>query len=152
MLIQTLEQFTASAGTVPPRIKLESKMQLVRQHRELDIRCPEIRRAALGFDALIPALLQFSQENHFIKFDPWDRTIQIKQFPSALVVYQYNPYRDIKNRQATGQKPAVPAAGTKPMDFLDWETFPENEHYLVWTSTGGRSNCPRTFNCGVFGL
>ncbi|NTV52938.1 MAG: DUF4922 domain-containing protein [Candidatus Firestonebacteria bacterium] len=140
MLIQTLPEFSDAVGTRnfftdQPSMAFQTALELIRLHRELDVTRPEVAAAGLSLAKLIAPLLMVSNEIRFIKFDPWDTTILIKSFPGSRVVYQYNPFRDPANRSAAGQRPA-PAPNQKS-DFLAWETFPENEHYLAWTSPAG---------------
>jgi ATP adenylyltransferase/5',5'''-P-1,P-4-tetraphosphate phosphorylase II len=140
MLIQTIQQYSEAFNTLhffkdQPTPAFQTALELIRQNRELAISHPEVQNVGLDVDSLIAPLLLFSHENRFIKFDPLEPTIVIKSFPASRVVYQYNPYRDPANRQAGGQRPA-PVPGQKT-DFLAWETFPENEHFLVWTSPAG---------------
>lgn len=142
MRIRTLHEFAAeiasSECSAPLRDeRFEKALTLVRQNRQLDLLHSEIREARLPPAALIQALLEFSAQNRFLKFNPWDPTIVVKEFPPSFMTYQYNPYRDIRNRRASGQQAAPPSAGKKT-DFLAWETFPENEHFLVWTAATGR--------------
>lgn len=137
MLIQSLAEFSDYA---PPSVvsspELNLALQLIRDHRALDIRSETIQSAGLTLQIMLQALLIISRENHFIKYDPWDATIEVKQFSGAIPVFLYNPHRDPGNRHAEGQKTAAPSG--RPTDFLSWETFPENEHYLIWTSGAGR--------------
>jgi hypothetical protein len=140
MLIQTLPEFSAALDTVrffkdQPSMAFQTALELIRLHRELDVAHAEVTGAGLSLSKLIAPLLMVSNEIRFIKFDPWDATILIKSFPGSRVVYQYNPFRDPANRSASGQRPA-PVPGQKS-DFLAWETFPENEHYLAWKSPAG---------------
>ncbi len=137
MLIQSLAEYTDYA---PPSVisspELNLALQLIRDHRALDVRSEAIQNAGLTLQVMLQALLLISRENRFIKYDPWDATIEVKQFPGAFPVFLYNPHRDPGNRHAEGQQaPAQP--GRRP-DFLSWETFPDNEHYLIWTTAAGR--------------
>jgi|GEM_PF-6878226 len=142
MRIDTLSEFTDRTLNAKPLVSAgtpqadQAALALISRRQQLDLNQPEARE--LGWGVLVPALLAYSRENKFIKFDPWDNGILIKQFDETQVLYQYNPFRDPKNRQASGQKAAPPAPGSKPPDFLAWETFPENEHYLVWTAASGQ--------------
>ncbi len=140
MLIQTIQQFSEVSHALQffkdqPGKAFQAGLELIRAQRELDVRSAEVKTAGLDVSTLIAPLLLFSSEIHFIKFDPFEPNILIKSFPGSRVVYQYNPHRDPANRQAGGQRPA-PVPGQKT-DFLAWETFPENEHYLAWTSPSG---------------
>ncbi len=103
---------------------------LIRKHLALNLGHQGVMNAKLNLAVLINALLQVSRENGFIKYDAFDKTIQVKAFDHSPVIYQYNPYRDPANRRAEGQ-PVSKKPGRKT-DFLAWETFPENEHYLIW--------------------
>jgi hypothetical protein len=139
MLIQTLPEFSETVDALrffkdQPSMAFQTALELIRLHRELDVAHPEVVGAGLSLAKLIAPLLMVSNEIRFIKFDPWDPTILIKSFPDSRVLYQYNPFRDPANRLARGQRPA-PAPGK--CDFLAWETFPENEHYLAWKSPAG---------------
>jgi len=141
MRIATIQEFAVEIFQGAPSDAVRDErfagaMDLICRHQRLDLNLSEVRDAALDLDVLIPALLAFSKANNFIKFDPWDPTILVKEFPPSLIAYQYNPFRDIRNRQASGQK-AAPVPGKRP-DFLDWETFPDAEHYLIWTAASGR--------------
>lgn len=140
MLIRSLREYADEVQAAPTPFDADPRfaaaLDLVRRERVLDLRSPEVHARGLALEALLPALLAFSLESRFIKFDPWDRTIEVKELPPSCLVYQYNPFRDIRNRQADGQK-AVTRPGQK-VDFLAWETFPESEHYLVWTAATGR--------------
>jgi hypothetical protein len=140
MLIQTLPEFSEAADTVrffkdQPSMAFQTGLELIRLHRELDVAHAEVAAAGLSLAKLIAPLLMVAHEIRFLKFDPWDPTILVKSFPGSRVVYQYNPFRDPANRSASGQRPA-PVPGQKS-DFLAWETFPENEHYLAWKSPAG---------------
>jgi ATP adenylyltransferase/5',5'''-P-1,P-4-tetraphosphate phosphorylase II len=138
MLIQTLKDYAPCASPENGQDgNSQTARSLITGSQQLDLADSQVQEHALTLRELVPALLAHSQENHFIKFDPWDPCILIKCFPPSVVVYQYNPFRDAKNRQATGQKAATSPMG-KPPDFLAWETFPQNEHYLVWSSSSGR--------------
>jgi len=139
MLIRTLQEFAAkpNCSELARDACYPAVLNLIRENQQVDLLHPDVVKAGWPLAVVIRALLDFSAENHFIKFNPWDPTIVIKRFPPSLIAYQYNPYRDARNRQATGQKAAPPAAGKRP-DFLDWETFPDAEHYLIWTASSGR--------------
>ncbi len=141
MLIRPIADFAASAKEILQRQsggeKYLAACRRLREQRTLDTAGKEARGDGLAWPDLVSALLAVSAENHFIKYDPWDPGILIKSFHGSLVLYQYNPYRDVKNRHADGQKPADPRGGAQP-DFLAWETFPENEHFLIWTAASGK--------------
>ncbi len=140
MLLQSMQEYAAAAGVqapaLPPGERFAQALTALRRQCELDLSRPEFQAAGLGLADFLPALLALAQEIHFLKYDPWDPTIRIKSFPPSRVVYQYNPFRDPRNRQASGQQAAA-APGERP-DFLAWETFPDNEHYFIWTTPGGR--------------
>ncbi len=137
MRIQPLSQYV-SEPTFPPAEarSLDLAEALIREHRALDLRLQSVQDSGLPLAVWLEALLRYSRAARFVKYDPWDASIVVKSFPGSPVVALYNPFRDPGNRHATGQRPA-PAGGGKP-DFLAWETFPENEHYLVWTAASGR--------------
>ncbi|MEW6516559.1 MAG: DUF4922 domain-containing protein [candidate division FCPU426 bacterium] len=137
MTTQTLSEF-ASRATFPPADPDHLKLaeSLIREHRALDLRLQSVADSGLPLAVWLEALLRYSRAAHFVKYDPWDASIVVKSFPPSPLVALYNPFRDPANRHAEGQRPA-PAAGAKP-DFLAWESFPENEHYLVWTAASGR--------------
>lgn len=103
---------------------------LIRKHAALNLEHQGVMNAKLNLAVLINALLQVSRDNGFIKYDAFDSTIQVKAFDSSPVIYQYNPFRDPANRCANGQ--AASKTKGRKTDFLAWETFPENEHYLIW--------------------
>jgi hypothetical protein len=136
-MIQPLSKFVSEPTFSPadPRA-LELAESLIREHRALDLRLQTVQDSGLPLAVWLEALLRYSRAVRFVKYDPWDGSIVVKSFPESPVVALYNPFRDPGNRHATGQRPAA-AAGAKP-DFLAWETFPENEHYLVWTAASGR--------------
>ncbi|MBN1596153.1 DUF4922 domain-containing protein [candidate division FCPU426 bacterium] len=138
MIMQTLSEYAPEYKSYTRHTSTEFQLalDLIREHRALDLRRRAVVRVKLSLEVLIQALLAFSRERGFIKYDPWDPTIQIKHFKHHVVAYQYNPYREPANRHADGQKPAANQA--QRMDFLAWETFPENEHFLVWTASSGR--------------
>lgn len=136
MLIRTMEEFSPPPSLRATPQQFQAAVDLIRDHQHVDLESPAVKSAELTLEILIPAMLSFSRDGHFIKYDPYDPTIIVKQFPDSPVCYQYNPFRDPANRQANGQRPA-PTAGKKT-DFLDWETFPQNEHFLIWTARSGR--------------
>lgn len=138
MIIQTLAEYAGRHSYHKYQdTELAIALDLIRAHRALILNLQAISEAKLSLETMLHALLIFSEENYFIKYDPWDATIRIKQFSEApQLVFQYNPFRDPANRHADGQK-AKTTTGQKT-DFLDWETFPASEHYLIWAAPSGR--------------
>lgn len=116
-------------------LDLDIAKTLVQKHPALPLSHHGIRTAKLGLEVMISALLDLSHENGFVKYDAFAPTIQIKSFDHSHIIYQYNPFRDPGNRRATGQ-PLKTTSGKK-VDFLAWETFPKNEHYLIWQAESG---------------
>src|SRR5512142_1947080 len=75
MLLRTLRSFAAEvAKSNLPEWPLDGRYaaacELIRRHRQLDLRHPDVLAAAFTLDLLIPALLPFSAETHFITFEP----------------------------------------------------------------------------------
>jgi diadenosine tetraphosphate (Ap4A) HIT family hydrolase len=138
MIIQTMSEYAPEYTPYRKKQSSEFKLalDLVADHRALDLHNRSIRKYQISLEVLLHALLTFSNQNGFVKYNPWDKTIQVKHFKQHMIAYQYNPFREPKNRHANGQK-VVSKAGKKT-DFLDWETFPKNEHYLIWTASSGR--------------
>lgn len=137
MPIATMREYTSH---VLPKLSPVSRtdrgfstaLELIRTSRILDLNSEDVNALHLDLQTWIAGLLAFSRENHFIKFDPWDPAIAIRHFPDSCILYQYNPFRDVRNRKADGQ--AALGGEGKKTDFLAWETFPESEHYLIWTA------------------
>lgn len=138
MPIRPLSEFV-SEPTFPPADprSLELAESLIREHRALDLRLQSVRDSGLPLAVWLEALLRYSRSVRFVKYDPWDASIVVKSFDDSPLTALYNPFRDPGNRHADGQRPTPAAGGAKP-DFLAWESFPENEHYLVWTADSGR--------------